>query len=140
MLVYSSGGPYLIGRRPGTTTLRARDIHSASDTMPSRDPVPSSLQREVRVLPRLARIEIVPRPDTVQAGATVEFRTRVIDRAGQEVSGLLTEWRVQTKPYSQIGMQAARSVRFDSTGIASVVARVGGRSDSLTIVVIPRRR
>jgi len=140
MLVYSSVGPYLVGRRPGTTTIRVRDIHSAADTMPSRDPVPSSLQRVLRVLPRLARIEILPRPDTVQAGATVEFRTRVIDRAGQEVTGLLTEWRTQTKPYAQIGLQASRSVRFDSTGTAIVAARVGHRIDSLVVVVVPRRR
>jgi len=140
MLVYSSVGPYLVGRRPGTTTIRVRNIHSAADTMPSRDPVPSSLQRQLRVPPRLARVEIVPRPDTVQAGTTVEFRTRVFDREGQEVAGLLTEWRTQTRPFAQTGLQASRSVRFDSTGTASVIARVGGRSDSLTIVVIPRRR
>ena len=140
MLVYTSEGPYLVGRKPGTTMLRARDIHSTSDTMPSREPVPSSLQLELRVIPRLARVEIVPRPDTVRAGETVEFRTRAIDRSGQEVTGLFAEWRIKTGPYAQTGVQLARSVRFDSTGTASVVARVGNRTDSLSVVVAPPRR
>ena len=140
MLVYTSEGPYLVGRNPGTTILRARNIHSLSDTMPSRDPVPTSLQLALRVIPRLARIEIVPRSDTVHAAETIEFRLRGIDRAGQEVAALPAEWRIQTKPYARTGVQLTRSVRFDSTGTALVVARFGNRTDSLTVVVIPPRR
>jgi len=140
MLVYTSEGPYLVGQKPGTTILRARNIRSPSDTMPSRDPVPTSLQLELRVIPRLARIEIVPRPDSVRAAETVEFRLRGIDRAGQEVTALAAEWRIQTRPYAQTGFQLTRSVRFDSTGTAFIVARFGNRTDSLAIVVVPPRR
>lgn len=140
MLVYSSEGPYLHGRRPGTTMLHVHGIRLPSDTMPSRDPVPSNLQRELRVLPNLDRVQVVPRRDTVRAGETVEFRTRVITRSGEAVTDLPVEWRVQKKPYAEAGVQASRSVRFDSTGTALIVARVGRRVDSLTVVVIPPRR
>lgn len=140
MIVYSSGPPYLVARKTGTTILQARDIHASADTMPSREPVPTSLQIQLRVIPRLARVEIQPRPDTVRGGETVEFRTRAIDRAGREVTGLPAEWRIQARRYPETGMQLVRSVRFDSTGTTLVVARVAGRTDSLTVVVVPPRR
>jgi hypothetical protein len=141
MLVYSSEGPFLHGRRRGTTMLRVHDIHTPSDTMPSRDPVPSNLQRELRVLPTLARVQIVPRPDTVRAGESVDFRVRVVARSGEDVADLPVEWRIRKKGYSEIGVQGSpRSIRFDSTGTATIVARVGRRADSLTVIVSPPRR
>jgi hypothetical protein len=139
-IVFSSSGPYLHGRRPGPTVLRLRGVHSPSDTMPSRHPVPSTLQREVLVLPALARIEIVPRPDTMRAGESVAFRVRAIDRSGGELTGLPVRWRIQTKAYSEIGVQSSpRSVLFDSTGTQRVVARVGHRIDSPQVVVVRPR-
>jgi hypothetical protein len=141
MTVFGSNWPYLVGRRAGTTLVRLHGLQLPSDTMPSRNPVSSTLQREVRVLPTLARIEIVPRPASVRRGDRVEFRTRVIDRAGQEVTGVPVSWRINATTYSELGVQSLpRSVVFDSTGSRTIVARVGRRIDSLTVVVVTARR
>jgi hypothetical protein len=138
MRIFEMSRTHLLGRRPGITTIHLQGFHLPSDTMPSRTPVSNSLHREVMVLPHLARIEIVPRPDTVRMGDSVTFRARVVDGSDQELRDLPVEWRIQKKANSQMGVQSTpRSVVFDSTGTQTIVARVGRRIDSLTVVVRP---
>jgi len=132
---------YLIARKPGTTTIRMSGFHLASDTMPSRTAVESDLHREVRVLPPIARMEILPRPDTVQSGDSVVFRTRVVDSVGRELPDLAITWRIEAKTYSEIGEQSSpRIVHFPSVGTQIIRSRVGRRTDSLSVTVVNRRK
>jgi hypothetical protein len=142
-IVLLNGMPsmYLLGRQAGTTIVSIAGLHLTSDTMASSNPIPSSLQREVRVLPRISRIEIAPRPNTVRVGDSVVFRARVIDASGDELRGLMIDWRIVAKTYSETGEQSSgRTVYFDSTGSRTIIARAGNRTDSLTVVVIGRRK
>lgn len=45
----------LVARRPGRSTLRITGVHTAADTMPSRTPLDSILEREIIVTPRRRR-------------------------------------------------------------------------------------
>jgi hypothetical protein len=140
-ILHRTPRPAVVGLRPGRSTVQVRGLHAASDTMPSREPVASALQRELIVTSAIGRVEVLPHIDTVRVGERVEFRARVTDRAGQTIDGLPVEWRLQNSAYSQIGEeQTPRSITFDTRGTQTIVARVGSRSDSLVVIVVGPRK
>jgi hypothetical protein len=127
----------LVGRRPGRTIVRVHGMHGAGDSMPSRRPPPRTTERAVIVTPPIARVELVTRPDTVRVGERVELRARAVDRAGGVHDDLPIELQVHSDRLAfRHQSPGPTGYAFDAPGLALLVARIGGRADSVRIVVV----
>jgi hypothetical protein len=124
------------GRRLGRTTVRAVLGPSGSDTLPSRVPPARSLTREVHVIPRVVRLELSAPSRMVRAGEEVALRVRALDQAGRQVAV-----PVDLLFVGEMGMTAETDGRvrhvFPNAGTATVIARFGGKADTLMLDVRP---
>jgi hypothetical protein len=130
--------PYVVARALGRTILRVRLPASPSDTMPSREPPPRVLQREVVVSPRAARIAITPRPRSLRAEQSFEFRFRAFDRSGRQIAGApiavthdLGQYKVRETTTGKL------NVVVGGPGTRTVIATFGAVADTLRLVVLP---
>ncbi|HET7550675.1 MAG TPA: hypothetical protein VFK04_05250 [Gemmatimonadaceae bacterium] len=131
---------YLIGRRPGRTTLHVRGLHGAADTMPSHTPVEHALSLDVVVTPRIGRIEFEPHADTISVGERLELSVRVVDRSGKVI---------ENAPVPIVAVDGKERQRYDrgsptiiyfygTPGRRMLVATLGGRADTSYVEVVKR--
>jgi len=134
-----AGCVFAYGRRTGKTMIRVRGLHGPSDTMPSRKPPARRIERRIIVGRPVARVVILPRPDTVRVGQPYTFRARALDRAGRVIPDVPIEIVVDighrlgtlaTKPYP---------AEFRVTGRRPVIATFRGLADTLMVTVIDAR-
>ena len=78
---------WVIGVRPGGTTIRARRIAGLSDTMPNSRELERSVTRPLRVGPPIARVRVEADRERVVAGAPFRLRAVALDSAGRPVPG-----------------------------------------------------
>lgn len=134
----AEAGVFAVARRTGRTVVRAHGVHGASDTIPSRSRPDRELEREVVVTRRIARVEIVPRVDTVRVGETREIQVRVYDVAGNRVNEAPAELRVtHTGGHGIIHGGVARAITFDVPGTSELTASFAGVTDRLAVTVLP---
>ncbi|HKN65723.1 MAG TPA: hypothetical protein VJW73_05565, partial [Gemmatimonadaceae bacterium] len=131
---------YVKGLRPGHTVLRVHGMHGASDTAASSTPPARQIEREIIVAPPIARVEIVPRADSVRALDTVTLRVRVIDLEGREVDGL--PWQLELLDGESRGIHLGpepQPIVFSAPGKGRVTARLGAHTDTLLVTVVPAK-
>lgn len=131
---------YVKGLRPGHTVLRVHGLHGASDTAASSTPPARQIERELIVAPPIARVEIVPRPDSVRAQETITLRVRVLDREGREVDGL--PWQLEVLDGESRGIRLGpepQPIVFSAPGRGRITARLGAHTDTLSVNVVPSR-
>lgn len=133
-------GVRLVARRPGRTTVSVRGLHSPLDTMPSRTSPASALSRPVVVTPPIGRVEIEPLPDTVQVGARIPVRARVLDRAGAPLEGLPVTLLERGGPYGRVhALSRDATLTFDGApGRRTLIASFAGRADTAYVHVVAR--
>ena len=132
----------LVALRPGRTTIAANGLRGASDELP-RSQRARSLTRDVIVTNPLTRIEIVPRPSKIVAGARFELVARVIDVNGAVVEGLPVDFYViydTPDPYGWEGKKYSLAPDVDLTapGKRRFIARFAKFADTLDVQVVPR--
>jgi hypothetical protein len=133
------GCVFAYGHRIGKTMISVRGLHGPSDTMPSGKPPARRIQRRITVGRPVARVAILPRPDTVRVGQPYTFRARAFDRAGRVIPEVPIEIVVDighrlgtlaTKPYP---------AEFRVTGRRPVIATFRGLADTLMVTVMDDR-
>ena len=134
-----AGCVFAYGRRTGKTMITVRGLHGPSDTMPSGKPPARRIERRITVGRPVARVAILPRPDTVRVGQPYTFHARAFDRAGRVIPDVPIEIVVDighrlgtlaTKPYP---------AEFRVTGRHPVIATFRGLADTLMVTVIDGR-
>ena len=139
--VFPQARPAVVtARRIGRTTIRADLAASPSDTMPSSRPPSRRLERVIHVIPPVGRVRLVPPADTIRRGESYRIDVRVFDLAGRVIPGAPVEGRLG----SEFGATADSTGRllfyFQSAGPQTIVARFGGKADTLHLTVAPPRR
>ncbi len=135
------GSTIAYGRRPGTTTIHVRGLHGPSDTLPSSRPPERRLRQKIVVGRPVARIVIVPRPDTLPLGKSVTFGARALDRGGRRIRDVPIEIRIDIGPH-WVGSMAANPTpaEFKQPGTRLVVATFPGLADTLRVTVVEREK
>ena len=129
--------------RPGKSTVTVEGLHGPSDDLPRSTRV-RTLSRNIVVTPRLARVEITPRPATIVAGSHVQFAARAIDETGAVVPGAdVSLYVIYDTPVQYGGFDGKRydlAERADLTtpGHRRFIARFLTFADTLDLQVVPR--
>jgi hypothetical protein len=127
-------------RRPGQTTIRVTGLHSPADTMPQRNKVEHTLQRTITVIPRVARVEISPRPEIAYVNEPVAVRARVLDPDGHVIERVPVTLMAQTTYRSMTtNTGVPTNIIFDSPGQRLLIATFRGHADTVMVTVLQRR-
>ena len=128
---------YLVARARGRTRVRATIPPSPSDTMPSREPPPRTLEREVVVISRAVRLATGSRPDTIRVGDTLSLRPQVFDADGVAIDGAPIELRYSDGDVNRLltTTDTAR-IAFEHAGQRTIVARFGILTDTVRVSVV----
>jgi alpha-tubulin suppressor-like RCC1 family protein len=129
----------VVASKPGRTTIRVVGIHS-SENKPSNAPRATTLSLNVVVTQAVSRLTVTPRPDTVRLGQAIDFMVRAVDAAGRPVDGPITEVEVLEDRSKLTFQTPSAQVTFGSLGRRTVIVRIGGRADTLSVQVVAAPR
>lgn len=126
----------IVAQRPGRTRVRASGVHTLADSVASRIPVDSIVEREVLVTPPIGRMLISPRPTRMIAGDSTVFTVRVLDRSGRPIRGAPVELLWGTATWREARMATVPvNVSFREAGRFMIVAGLGEHADTLHVEV-----
>lgn len=132
-------GVYLIGVRPGSTTVRIDGLPDSVDRE-IEDRVPErSIEREVVVLPEIGRIGIVLARDTVAAGELVEVHVVGFDADGRRLGPVPADLTFH-EGQDRSTIDGSRPVyhRYRTPGTKLLTARLGAQTDTARVVIVGR--
>jgi hypothetical protein len=129
---------YLVARAQGGTVLRVRLPASPVDTMPFQEPPPRTLEREVVVTARSARIEVSPQADTVQIDQPLSVRVRLTDGDGHQIEGAPVQvaYELAAGSWALETTTDALRVTFTQAGTRTIVAKFGTLADTVRVTVV----
>jgi hypothetical protein len=128
---------FAVAHRLGRATVRVAGLRSEIDTMPVREPAARALDGEIVVTLPIARVHIQPRLDTIRVGAIVNFRAIVTDVAGNVLDGAPVVVRAIEDDGRTSYPVGPRDFDFRAPGRRTLIASFGGRTDSLSVIVVP---
>jgi hypothetical protein len=108
--------------------------------MPVREPPEHELEGEIVVTLPIARVRIQPRLDTIRVGAIVNLRAIVTDVAGSVLEGAPALVHAIEDEGRTIYPVGPGDFAFTAPGRRTLIASFGGRTDSLSVIVVPLRR
>jgi hypothetical protein len=127
---------YVKALRPGATTIRVRGVHGRLDAA-FESALPSGvLERDLVVIRPPHRLEITPRPDTLRVGQYLEARVRVYDATGESTERVPVALTCTGCVGSYYDGVLPSTMWSNTPGRMTVVARLNGLADTLSIVVV----
>jgi hypothetical protein len=139
--VFHSSTPavYLVARRPGRTTLRARGLHGAPTMSRRNDRERGRLSLDVVVAPGIGQVEIEPHADIVSIRKPLELSVRVVDDAGNPLEHAPVSITLIDGPHREVrGGNDPMTVYFATPGRRMLIAAFGGRADTSYVNVVER--
>jgi hypothetical protein len=122
--------------RPGATRIRIRGVHGRLDAAIESALPPGVIEREIVVTRPPVRLEITPRPDTLRVGQYLWARVRVYDAMGESTDRVPVELVCIGCIGSYYDGVRLSHIWSTEPGRMTVVARLNGLSDTLSLVVV----
>jgi hypothetical protein len=126
---------WLVARTPGRTALRVYDIPPYTGPAPQKMP-PSTLAKDIRVIPRIASLRLSVVQDTVR-DASVHVRIHVRDQSGERIPGVLVLVR---SSYSMTAIADSGTTLVSGPGRHLLIAEFWKLRDSVWVTQLPPGR